>query len=316
MRSKRSNVRKTQLFITLGALIVAFAHLIFPQLVIDGITVTLLAIAVLPWLHPLFKAIELPGGLKVEYQELLKAEKEAEDAGLLAPSSTKEGEARHIYAFEAVVGNDPNLALAGLRIEIESRLREIAIAKNIPASNKPLSRLLRELRTQGFLSPKEISVIDDLLPLLNRAAHGAEVDERGSRWALDIGIRILRALKERQGEMTMPQLLDRWRARSGAATIEVGMELSKTFAKSPLAFLRAMKSDPESFTTWLNELGNHTFTMFMSRGELEDDLHGAYYEKLKSLMYKAAEQSLESDCREQAQQILEVLKKTEIKRIW
>ncbi len=309
-------MKKIRLVITLAAILVALAHLVFPQLVIDGITVTLLAISVLPWLASLFKSIELPGGLKVEYRELLKAEKKAEDAGLLTSSSAKPEEPRHIYAFETVVGDDANLALAGLRIEIESRLRDIANSRKLPTGGKSAGRLLRELRAQGYLSPKEVSAIEDLLPILNRAAHGAEVDGRGSEWAMDTGIRILNALEERQGETTMPQLLQRWRNRDGTAVMEVGTDLSKALVRSPLAFLRAMKGDPESFGAWLEDLEQHTFTVFESRGELEDDLYGAYYEKLKSLMQEAAKQSLQSDYREQAERVLEQLEKTRIRRIW
>lgn len=309
-------MKKIQLVISLGALLVALAHLIFPQLTIDGITVTLFAIAVLPWLGPLLKAIELPGGLKIEYQELLRAERKAEEAGLLAPDSKIAGQPRHIYAFETVAGNDANLALAGLRIEIESRLRDIAASKGIPSYSKSAGGLLRDLKTHGCLSASEVSAIEDLLPLLNRAAHGAEVDVRGSQWALDSGTRILRALEDKQGEATMPQLLDRWRVRDGAAVTEIGTDLSKTFVRSPLAFLRAMKSDIESFGTWLDGLGHHTFTLFESQGELEDDLYAAYYEKLKALMKEAAKQSLGSDYRDLAQRVLDTLNGTTIRRIW
>lgn len=59
------NVRLIQLAITFSALFVALVHTYAPDLTIDGTTVSLLAIAVLPWLAPLFKAIELPGGVKI-----------------------------------------------------------------------------------------------------------------------------------------------------------------------------------------------------------------------------------------------------------
>ena len=39
--------------------------------------------AKLPWLAPLFKAIELPGGVKVEFAELEKAQRDAQFAGIL-----------------------------------------------------------------------------------------------------------------------------------------------------------------------------------------------------------------------------------------
>jgi hypothetical protein len=309
-------MKRIQLIITLCALALAVIHILFPSLEIDGTTVTLLAIAVIPWLGPLFKAIELPGGLKVEYQDLLRVEKKAADAGLLAPTGLPSPQSRHIYAFEAVTGDDPNLALAGLRIEIESRLRDIASSMNISVSNKSTRWLTRELRLHRALRDDEISAIEDLLPLLNRAVHGAKVDEGASRWALDIGARILRALEDRQGETTVPQLIERWRRRDGAAVAEVGMELSKAFVKSPIAFLRAMESDPDSFGAWIDDLGHHTFTIFESRNELEDDLYGAYCQKLKALMEQAARQALDSEYRAEAQRIIDALNKIEIRRIW
>lgn len=309
-------MKSIKLTITSCALAVALIHILFPSLEIDGITVTLLAIAVIPWLGPLFKTIELPGGLKVEYQDLLRAEKKAGDAGLLAPTGPGAPQLRHIYAFEAVAGDDPNLALAGLRIEIESRLRDIASSRNISPSNKSTKSLIGELRSHSALRDDEISAIEDLLPLLNRAAHGAEVDERASHWALDIGARILRALEEKQGEITIPKLIEHWRRRDGAAVAEIGTELSKAFVKSPTAFLRAMKNDPDSFGAWVDDLRHHTFTIFESKSEVEDDLYGAYYQKLKELMEQAARQAFDSEYRAEAQRILDALNKIEIRRIW
>jgi hypothetical protein len=301
--------------ITLSALAIAFVHILFPNIKVDGVTVALLLIAIIPWLGSLFKAIELPGGLKVEYRDLLKAEKKAADAGLLAPIEPTIRESRYIYPLEAVAVNDPNLALAGLRIEIESRLRDIASSRNIIVHGKSTKQLIQELRSHGVLNRDEISAVDDLLPLLNRAAHGAEVDGRASRWALDVGTRILHSLEEHKGETTVPQLLERWRKRDGAAVFEVGTELSKAFVKSPLAFLRAMKGDSDSFSAWLEGMGNHTFTIFESRSEVEDYLYMAYYEKLKALMENAARESLKSDCGVEAERVLEALSKVKIRRI-
>ena len=59
-----------RLIISFVAISIAIVHLIFPSLKIDSITVALLLIATVPWLSPLLKSIELPGGLKVEFQEL------------------------------------------------------------------------------------------------------------------------------------------------------------------------------------------------------------------------------------------------------
>lgn len=59
--------------VTLGALLLALLHLLCPTLAIDGVTLALLVIALVPWLAPIFKSLEFPGGWKVEFKELQKA---------------------------------------------------------------------------------------------------------------------------------------------------------------------------------------------------------------------------------------------------
>ncbi len=59
--------------ITLGALVVALFHVVFPKVAVDAVTLTLLGVALVPWLGPIFKSLEFPGGAKIEYQELRKA---------------------------------------------------------------------------------------------------------------------------------------------------------------------------------------------------------------------------------------------------
>ena len=75
--------RRLRRIVTLAALVLALAHLIWPKLAIDAITLGLLAIAVVPWLAPLIKSLELPGGWKVELQEMYQVSARAQDAGLI-----------------------------------------------------------------------------------------------------------------------------------------------------------------------------------------------------------------------------------------
>jgi hypothetical protein len=162
--------------ISITALLIALGHVIWPNVKIDAVTLTLIAIAVLPWLGSVFKSIELPGGLKVEYQDLEKAQENAEKVGLLSAPEKKE-EAAYLTA---VAAQDPNLALAGLRIEIERRLRQIANRQGIDGERYGVGQLLRVLRSRGAISQQEDSVLSDLIGLLNRAVHGADVDARGA----------------------------------------------------------------------------------------------------------------------------------------
>lgn len=52
--------------ISLTALVGIAAHLLWPNLGIDAITLGLLVLATAPWLGSVFKSLELPGGWKVE----------------------------------------------------------------------------------------------------------------------------------------------------------------------------------------------------------------------------------------------------------
>ncbi|HZK56169.1 MAG TPA: hypothetical protein VFC84_18595 [Desulfosporosinus sp.] len=141
------------------------------------------------------KSVELPGGTKLEFREFEKAQEKAEKIGLLS----KEVETRQIpdHTFLMVAEEDPILALAGLRIEIEKRLRTIAVRQGIPTQNKGVGQLLRLLSENNLLSNEEKSVLLDMVDLLNGAVHGKDVDDRTAQWALDVGPRILKGLDER-----------------------------------------------------------------------------------------------------------------------
>lgn len=185
---------RLQYIITLSALIVIIVHLTWPTLAIDGITLALIAIAIVPWLTPLFKSVELPGGWKIEFQELQKAKADADKAGLLAPTNTVDISPR--YSFELIADDDPNLALAGLRIEIEKRLQNIAESRNILARKQSVGSLMRLLSQESAITKQEYSVLADMIGLLNSAVHGASVDKRAVDWALETGPRLLKSLDD------------------------------------------------------------------------------------------------------------------------
>jgi hypothetical protein len=135
--------RQIQIGITIVATVFAVIHATCPTIVIDGVTLTLILVAILPWLAPLFKSVELPGGVKVEFQELEKAKERADRAGLLAETPVIQPTTE--YSFQTIAEDDPNLALAGLRIEIEKRLIQIAKSRGIEGDRKSVGRLLQIL---------------------------------------------------------------------------------------------------------------------------------------------------------------------------
>jgi len=191
-----ASVKRLRQVVTLIALALSLGHLVWPSLAIDVITVTLLAIAVVPWLAPLFKSLELPGGLKVEFQELQRAAERAEQAGLLAPPAPPVAPQVE-YSFQRLTDEDPNLALAGLRIEIEKRLVALAEKHGVEVRGRGLKLLLRQLSAHQILSHEEESILTDLSGLLNSAVHGASVDRETAARATEVGARLLRKLDER-----------------------------------------------------------------------------------------------------------------------
>jgi hypothetical protein len=82
--------RRIRWTLTISALLVAGAHLIWPQIKIDIITLVLLVIAALPWVAPLVKSVELPGIGKIELQDVAEVEGQAVDAGLLPGHDSQE----------------------------------------------------------------------------------------------------------------------------------------------------------------------------------------------------------------------------------
>ena len=188
-----------QIVITAAAIALIVVHSVWPSLTIDAITIGLLVVAVLPWLAPLFKSLEFPGGWKIEFRDLQQARDKAIQAGLLPPlDTTRKAEE---YSFELVAERDPNLALAGLRIELEKRLRQLAMSRNLKIQKAASTgNLLNILGHADVLNPDERSVLADMVGLLNSAVHGATVDPRAASWAIEVGSPLLKTLDDRISE--------------------------------------------------------------------------------------------------------------------
>ena len=186
--------KRIQILITVGALVIAIIHIIWPNLKIDAITLTLIVVAVIPWLAPLFKSLELPGGLKFEFQELEKVGKEAKAAGLIDEKPKKDATE---YAFIDFAESNPQLALAGLRMELEKSLKSLAKYKGIELKGHGISFLMHALYKKQVISRQEMAALADMVGTLNRAVHGEELDHRATQWVIDIGPQILSSINKK-----------------------------------------------------------------------------------------------------------------------
>lgn len=195
-----NSVKRIQVAISLAAVVLIFVHLIWPNLKIDAVTVLLVVLAVMPWLTPLFKSLEIPGGLRFEFQELERVEKEAKEAGLVTDKPINN---KSEYTFIEIAEAYPQLALASLRIEIEKSLKILAQKTKVACSECLNSKahgagyLIRDLYHKGVLSQQERSVLGDMLGTLNKAVHDEEVDERTAQWVIHIGPQILDSLRKK-----------------------------------------------------------------------------------------------------------------------
>ncbi len=186
---------KNIIAITLSALAIAaaVAHAFFPNLQIDSTTAFLIAIAILPWLGMFFRSVELPGGIKVEYHELKEAEAKARDTGLITANDEKSKMVDPIY--ERIAAEDPNLALAGLRIEIEKELVALATRHDIIITRGSVLLLAKELTQIKVLGAGAYLALADIIHLLNKAVHGAKVEPEAVSWTLSSGSQILQSLR-------------------------------------------------------------------------------------------------------------------------
>jgi hypothetical protein len=147
-----------------------------------------------------FKSLELPGGLKFEYPEFKQAAKEAAAAGLLNEGEPEAGYDRiDVPIYVAILDDDPNLALAGLRIDIEQRLQKLAQSDNLPSTRRGINPLLRDLETDQILTARQTSALKDILRSLNLAAHGEDISMRDARAVMDVGRQLIYSLDKKSG---------------------------------------------------------------------------------------------------------------------
>ena len=88
--------------------------------------------------------------------------------------------------YREIANRDPNLALAGLRIEFEIAFKNLAKGFKIDFDNKTSgSQLLRTLRDQGALTNEQFDLALKIWELSNRAVHGVDVTKYDAMNVLD-----------------------------------------------------------------------------------------------------------------------------------
>jgi hypothetical protein len=142
---------------------------------------------------------DLPGGIKLDFQEKIQEAQQLsekvqekptpapEEKVALIPIS--EANARmialglepmssglNISYFKQIATSDPTLALAALRIEVETLARNIALGFKLELKpHGSAGRLYRELFEKGAITESQLQLAEKILILCNRAIHGETV---------------------------------------------------------------------------------------------------------------------------------------------
>lgn len=153
---------------------------------------------------------ELPGGVTVDFpQEIQKARELSAQVEAAPPHGQKKGvpviplteaNARLIQLgfrpspsgldmgyYRALASQDPTLALAGLRIEIDILARNLAKGFNVAFDERDSGiRLIRKLHVGDALTDEQTQLAVKVLQLCNAAIHGTPVSREQAEAVIDI----------------------------------------------------------------------------------------------------------------------------------
>lgn len=163
-------------------------------------------------LLPRLKNAALPGGVKFDFQEAIEEAQKLKREILTAPKSADappkpsnpiqqtEANARMVSLglqpspsgldlgyYRALIQQDPNIALAGLRIELEILGRNLAKGFHIPLSVYETSAIsiFRKLADKGAINPLQFQLLKKIIDLCNAAIHGQRVTTEQAESILD-----------------------------------------------------------------------------------------------------------------------------------
>ena len=180
--------------------VVFLVRTIHPELNIDNTSVILLILMMVPWFIQFIKSLEINGIGKVELidkRQREELEKKATDAGLL--KSTGVATANTDYSFYNLRYEDPKLALAGLRIELEDSLRKIAKKHRLDVSRSGIIKMTDLLKQHQLIDYNECLIIYDIVGILNKAVHSqlTEYESESFDLIFELGVNILASLNQK-----------------------------------------------------------------------------------------------------------------------
>lgn len=151
----------------------------------------------------------LPGGVSIDFQEEIQKAKELsrqveavpapEDRRKTPAIPLTEANARMIALglqpvssgldmsyYREIAENDPTLALAGLRIELETLVKNLALGFKVERKkNESVNSLLQRLLHYGAITREQAELARKILSICNKAVHGQTVSHEEAQEVID-----------------------------------------------------------------------------------------------------------------------------------
>jgi len=92
-----------------------------------------------------------------------------------------------LSAVRELLDSDPVLALAALRIEIERKLKSLVESLDLPIRNElSISKLIEAVRKRQLLSYEQVTALQKIVNMCNKAIHGCLISKTEAREIIDL----------------------------------------------------------------------------------------------------------------------------------
>jgi uncharacterized protein DUF4145 len=89
--------------------------------------------------------------------------------------------------YRSLASEDPNLALAGIRIEMEILARNLAKGFDVNIENSRSAGIVfRKLNEEGAISSEQFRLVNQILKIANAAVHGTRITENDANDLIDV----------------------------------------------------------------------------------------------------------------------------------
>lgn len=194
---QRRLFRTTQVIVMIAAAALLVAHAAkWESVRVDAVTLALLGFLLVVPLAELIRKVKI-GDFEPEIGRDEVARVQAKAALELTP--TGDGDVPiSADRIRGLLQEDPRLALAKVRIELEEGLKRLydSTGKSEPQSRRlSLGRLVDHLVRTEVLPPHVAGALRDVIALANRAVHGEPVEPRAAEDLALLGIRLIREVQ-------------------------------------------------------------------------------------------------------------------------